>query len=302
MHVKENIISGSQRRFYDLPDGRMSALHFGDFSEPPEIVFVNANGFNGLSYRAVLEPLGVHAIALDLRGHGMSELPTDPAALRNWHIFRDDIVHFIERYVDAPIVLAGHSFGAVSGILAAPKLGDKVKAYAGLDPVSMPWLARQFPKLPGGRAAMKRFIPIARNAGRRRFVFENAEAAFERYHGRGAFKSISDQTLRDYLDGGLKPHENGVQLACHPEWEQAIFAAQGHNMFKALGALPENSQLIYGGKAAVSTPSIRVKVQKRLNGGTVIYRKDLHHLFPFQRPDVAIEALQTALNLIPPTL
>ncbi len=285
-----------KRKFYDLPDGRMSAVHFGDVSAPPQIVFVNANGFNGLSYRAALEPLGVHAIALDLRGHGMSELPIDPAGLKNWHIFRDDIVYFIEHYIDAPIVLAGHSFGAVSAVLAAPKLGDKIKAFAGFDPVSMPWLARQIPKLPGGRALMKRFIPIARNAGRRRFVFENLEAAFERYHGRGAFKSISDQTLRDYLEGGLKPHQDGVQLACNPGWEQAIFAAQGHNMFKALGALPNHSQIIYAGKAPVSTPLIRAKVQRRLSGGQVIYQKELHHLFPFQRPDVAIKALKQALG------
>jgi len=87
---------------------------------------LNANGFNGYSYKTILQPLGVHAIALDMRGHGMSELPTDVAALNNWHIFRDDIVEFFTRYIDSPAVIAGHSYGAVTGILALPQIKDKV--------------------------------------------------------------------------------------------------------------------------------------------------------------------------------
>ena len=63
------------RKFYDLRDGRISAVHFGDVSAPIRLVMLNANGFNGYSYKTILEPLGVHCVALDLRGHGMSELP-----------------------------------------------------------------------------------------------------------------------------------------------------------------------------------------------------------------------------------
>ncbi len=285
-----------ERRFYDLPDGRISAVHFGDVSTPPKIVFANANGFNGLSYRAVLEPLGVHAIALDLRGHGMSELPTDVPALKNWHIFRDDIAGFVETYIDAPVILAGHSFGAVSAILAAPRLKDKLSGYVGFDPVTIPWIARMFSQLPGGRAYMKRRMPIARNAGRRRFVFENVEAAFKRYQGRGAFRGMEDDTLRDYLVGGIKGHSDGVQLACHPQWEQAIFTAQGHNLFKALPDLPANSHIIYGGKSAVSTNRTRAAVHRQLRGGEVSYYRDYHHLFPFHEPEFCQDRLRKTLK------
>ena len=53
------------RKFYDLRDGRMSVVHFGDTAAPIEIIMLNANGFNGYSYKSILEPLGVHAVALD---------------------------------------------------------------------------------------------------------------------------------------------------------------------------------------------------------------------------------------------
>jgi len=130
------------RKFYRLRDGRISAVHFGDTSAPIRLVMLNANGFNGYSYKTILEPLGVHAVALDTRGHGMSQLPTDVAALKNWHIFRDDVVEFFERYIDSPVVLAGHSYGAVTGTLAMPQIKDKVSGYVGFDPVLIPWFGR----------------------------------------------------------------------------------------------------------------------------------------------------------------
>ena len=107
---------------------------------------------------------------------------------------------------------------------------------------------------------------------------------------------MSDAALRDYLSGGLKNHKDGVELACHPSWEQAIFVAQRHNLFAALPALPENSQIIYGGKASVSTKATRQLAAKKLGGGHVSFHPDLHHLFPFHQPEFSIAALSRALG------
>ena len=285
------------RKFYDLRDGRISAVHFGDMSSVPRIIMLNANGFNGYSYKTILEPLGVHAIALDLRGHGMSELPTDINALKNWHIFRDDITEFFQRYIDAPVVLAGHSYGAVTGILAMPQIKDKVNGYVGFDPVMIPWIFRQISKLPGGTSYMKKRIPIARKAGRRKSKFENHEAAFERYKDRGAFRGFTDEALRDYLTGGLKTDNDGVKLACDPLWEQAIFAAQGHNVFKAAKALPrDNAHMTFAGKhGAVSFKSGRRYMGNIIGQENVVYDKDRAHMFPMHNPDYAVRRLSEIL-------
>ena len=286
------------RKFYELRDGRISGVHFGPTSEPVRLVMLNANGFNGYSYKTILEPLGVHAIALDLRGHGMSELPIDIMALTNWHIFRDDIIEFFERYIDTPIVVAGHSYGAVTGILAMPQINDKVSGYVGFDPVMVPWLFRQMTKLPGGRSYMKKRIPIARKAGRRKSKFESYEAAFERYKDRGAFRGFTDEALRDYLTGGLKADGNDVKLACDPLWEQAIFAAQGHNVFKAAKALPrDNSHMTFAGKyGAVSFKSGRSYMAKIIGADNVVFNKDRAHMFPMHDPDYAVECLRKVLS------
>jgi len=103
----------------------MSAVHFGFVSNPIKLVMLNANGFNAYSYKSILTPLGFHAVALDMRGHGMSNLPINIDALKNWNIFRDDVVEFFDRYIKSPVILAGHSYGAVTGILAMPEIKNK---------------------------------------------------------------------------------------------------------------------------------------------------------------------------------
>ena len=85
-------IAPLDRRFYDLKDGQISALHFGPKDEPIRLIFLHANGFNGQSYARILSALDVHSIALDLRGHGFSTLPVPDGPFHNFHLFRDDII------------------------------------------------------------------------------------------------------------------------------------------------------------------------------------------------------------------
>jgi len=285
------------RRDYDMPEGTISGIHFGRIENPLKLVFLHANGFNGYAYKEIFEALGVHVLALDLRGHGFTRLPENTKALDSFHIFRNDSIEFFNRYIDRPVILAGHSFGAVSGILAAPDIGDKLNGYVGFDPVSLPWLARMSLSFPRGRAYAKKRFSLARNAGRRKSEFQSFEQAFERYKDRGAFRGVPDQILRDYLAGGLELQADGqYHLCCDPLWEQAVFVAQNHNLYKAAHALPDNSHIIYAGKfSSVSTPSTRRAVQKRQTNITVSFDKNLAHLFPLQRPDLAIEALKVTL-------
>lgn len=284
------------RRDYDLPDGTMSAVHFGRMSHPLKLVFIHANGFNAMSYRALLQPLGVHAAALDMRGHGFSKLPANPDGLKSWHIFRDDIHAFFKGYVDHPVLLAGHSFGAVSAILAAKGLGDKCVGFVGFDPVMLPQPYRALSASKAGRNMMKKRIPIAAKAGRRRAEFKTAKEAFENYQGRGAFKKISDAIIHDYLDGGLIDTKNGVRLACEPLWEQAVFCAQNQNSFKAAQHLPSRRQIIFAGKNSPTPFSMQARMKARLGRESVKSSSKLDHLFPLQNPDFAGQTLSDMLK------
>lgn len=286
---------------FDLPDGTLSALHFGASQEPIRLVFCHANGFNGQTYRAVIAPLRVPALALDLRGHGQSDLPTDPDGLSDWQIFADDIVAFFDRHIEAPVVLAGHSYGAVSAILALPRIRDKVVGYVGFDPVLVPALFRGFARLRLGRSYMKRRIPIARKAAQRRDRFDSVEAAVMRYSGRGAFHGISDSVLADYFEGGTRPAgDGGVRLSCNPLWEQAIFCAQAHNVFRDVPHLPDNSTIVFAGRhGRVSSTLQRRRIARLQPGIDVRFEPERDHLFPLQDSDFARHILESVLKAAP---
>jgi len=221
----------------------------------------------------------------------------DPNSLKDWYVFRDDVLVFLETYVESNFILAGHSLGAVVGILTAPFLKSRLKGYVGFDPVTMPIWMRPFNYMPGWNGMMKLRLPIAAGAGRRRSEFESVDQAFLRYKGRGVFKGFPDAVLRDYLEGGLIASGEGVELSCDPKWEQAIYAAQGHNLFKAVRALPKgNSRVIFAGKGAPHTPTSRERMRGILGKDNVERHMNFHHMFPLNDPNFATQALKIALS------
>ena len=72
----------------------LAGRSWGDPTRPVDLIFVHANGFNGLTYRTLLEPLQADAriLAPDLRGHGRTTLPIEPDDRPDWNDLRDDLV------------------------------------------------------------------------------------------------------------------------------------------------------------------------------------------------------------------
>lgn len=274
--------------------GEMAVLDFGDPNRPVDMVFAHATGFNAMTYRSLLAPLaGQYRIwAADLRGHGRSTLPTPPGWKRSWHDHRDDLVALLDTLDGPPVVMAGHSMGATSSLLAAAERPDRVRALALLDPViwnRLAVLALNLPLL--GRSARK--IPLAQNARKRRPRFDSVEAAFTAYRGRGAFKGWPDAMLADYLTAGLAPDGDGVALTCAPQWESANYAGQGHNPWLALGRVRCPVRIL---KAETHSTCF---VPDHAFGMTHVEARTLaggNHFFPMLMQDAARDHLAASLT------
>lgn len=66
-------------------------------------------------------------VAMDVRGHGLSDAPTEPEAYALTAL-ADDVIAVAEGaelLTDARLVLAGHGFGAMVALAAAARLGDR---------------------------------------------------------------------------------------------------------------------------------------------------------------------------------
>jgi pimeloyl-ACP methyl ester carboxylesterase len=280
------------RRFeVSIPDGQVSFLGFGDASRPVDAIFLHATGFNARTYSQGLTLLGqrLHVIAPDQRGHGLTGLPSDPDRLESWTPFAQDLKAMIAALqLSRPVVLAGHSMGGTVSLMAAPDLGDQVKALVLFDPVLM----RQ-PYAP----AVLGSSPLVEGARRRRRQFDSKAAALEAYLGRGAFKTWPQAAVRDYVEDAFAPApEGGVVLTCAPEWEAAIFAGQLHDPWAPFARLTLPMHVL---RAEHGSTCLADEMQARLSGHperTLETIPGSSHFLPIERPELVADAIAEAVG------
>ena len=269
--------------------GDMSVLDFGDAKRPADLIFCHANGFNAATYRSILAPLAssLRILAPDLRGHGATTLPTAIPGRKGWHDHRDDLVSLLDTLDGPPVVLAGHSMGATSSILAAAVRPEKVSQIVAFDPVIWNrWMvaALQLPllsRLPG-------HIPLVKGALKRRARFDSREQALAAYRNRGAFRGWSDMMVVDYLGAGLTEDGDGFILSCPPEWEASNYSVQGHDPWKALRDCDRPVRILKAGIGSTCAVEASSRGLPRVSVETVAQGT---HFFPMLRPDVARDAL-----------
>lgn len=278
----------------------MAALDFGEPGRPVDLIFAHANGFNALTYRALLAPLAARwrIWAPDLRGHGGTTLPTPLSGRRGWADHRDDLTALLDQMDGPPVIMAGHSMGATASLLAAARRPDRVAGLVLLDPIIWTRPAALAFRTPGLDRLSGR-IPLARNALRRRSRFDDRDQAFKAYRGRGAFRGWPDAMLRDYLaDGLVAPPDggDGLTLACAPEWEASNYAAQAHDPWAALARYPGPVRILRAARPRVCAVSGPDRRRPRV---TVETLDDADHFFPMLAPDRVRAALEAALRASP---
>jgi pimeloyl-ACP methyl ester carboxylesterase len=269
--------------------GELSVLDFGDPKRPVDLIFVHANGFNAMTYRTLLAPLSgtLRIWAPDLRGHGHTTLPTRRDGRRGWSDHRDDVAALLDELDGPPVVLAGHSMGGTSALLAAAERPDAVSRLVLMDPVIWGRLSVALFQLPGFDR-LPGHIPLVKGALKRRAVFESREQALTAYSGRGAFRGWPEMMIADYLADGLVEGPDGFALACAPEWEASNYAAQSHDPWRALKRVGRPVRILKAeaGSTCFPSPGLRglpdVSVET-VHGGT--------HFFPMLKADVARDAL-----------
>jgi pimeloyl-ACP methyl ester carboxylesterase len=288
-----------RERMIPLPTrgGAMAALELGPADRPVDIIFSHANGFNGRTYRTILQPLArdLRILALDLRGHGATTLPTVIEGRQGWLEFRDDLLALLaalgQERGQGPMVLAGHSMGGTTSLLAAAVQPAKVKALALFDPVVMP-------TDPAPDAAMLQNSPLVAGALRRRAVFPSRQAAFEAYLGRGAFRSWSDVQLADYLAAGLAETQAGeVALTCTPEWEASNFRTHNYDAWPAFRESRCPIRILRAAEAS----TFRLEGHEADLGAdgriTVETVPGTTHFLPMERPDLVRQTLLACVGL-----
>jgi len=271
--------------------GEMAYLDFGPSERPVDVVFSHANGFNARTYRSLLQPLAgeMRILAIDLRGHGATTLPTVIEGRDGWAEFRDDLLAFLGAATEGPVVLAGHSMGGTSSLLAAAAEPGRVKRLVLLDPVIMP------PEALADRQAVAE-SPLVQGALRRRASFPSKQAALEAYTGRGAFRTWSPEMVADYVEAGFRETPDGeVSLTCTPEWEASNFRTHNYDPWAAFAQ--SRCPIDIRRAEAGSTCRLEGREAQLTVGGRIAIATvpGTSHFLPMERPDVVAQALRRAL-------
>jgi pimeloyl-ACP methyl ester carboxylesterase len=114
------------------PGDRIHFLDWGGSGEPG-VVLIHGLAGSGWIWAPVARRLiaARRTVAMDLRGHGLSDAPTDDGAY-DLDVLADDVVAVAEgsglldpSADDGRVTLAGHGFGAIVAAAAAAALGDR---------------------------------------------------------------------------------------------------------------------------------------------------------------------------------
>ena len=114
------------------PGDRIHFLDWGGSGEPG-VVLVHGLAGSGWIWAPVARRLSEarRTIAMDLRGHGLSDAPTDDGAY-DLDVLAGDVVAVAEgsglldpSADDGRVTIAGHGFGAIVAVAAAGALGDR---------------------------------------------------------------------------------------------------------------------------------------------------------------------------------
>ncbi len=273
--------------------GTVATLEFGPPDRPVDVVFSHANGFNALTYRTLFEPLAgrMRILAYDLRGHGASDLPAVADGRMDWDDYGDDLAMLLNQLDLSNVVLAGHSMGATTSLLAAARAAVRVAGLVLFEPVVMSQEDRA-----QAQAGERQPTSLITDTLKRRDVFPSKQAAVDSYLGRGAFRTWTREMVADYVEAGFRPDPGGgVTLACTKVWEVSNYAAQAHDTWGAFDRVTCPIHILCAEYASTSRSALQ---RGGLAGANIRldYISGASHFLPMERPDLVADALMQAVE------
>jgi pimeloyl-ACP methyl ester carboxylesterase len=252
----------------------------------PLLHFTHGNSFPAGVYRRFFDGLRDFDVrALDMHGHDEAFPVTD-----GWPGLVAELIAQLESYPERAI-LVGHSLGGMLSLMAAKQRPDLVRCVVMLDS----------PVVAGWRAWLLRVAKTrrwdAKFSQRRRTVWPDAAAAFAHFASKPVFAAWAPGVLADYLEHGLMPHPDGVQLRFSREIETAIYRSLPHH----LGALVRPPFPVpIGFIAGTDSHELRqagLDATRKLVGAHFVEIEG-GHLFPMESPELAAQLTRAMIDAL----
>lgn len=245
----------------------------------PVLLFAHATGFHGRVWEPMASWLSdeFRCVSLDLRGHGMSELPS--RAELAWSGMADDVLAALHsgRLSAGPLHGIGHSMGGAALVIAAAVRPAAFRSLWLYEPVIVP---------PEDRPLLAGDNPMSEAAARRRNTFDSFDQAYENYRAKAPLDQLHPDALRAYVDGGLvQSPEGSVTLRCRPSTEAEVFRhAAASGAWDTLDSLEIPVAIVVGRPEDIGPGAFAPAIAAALPRGTLVERPHLGHFGPLEDP------------------
>ncbi|MCQ3936630.1 MAG: hypothetical protein DPW18_06240 [Chloroflexi bacterium] len=262
--------------------------------------FLHANGYPPECYKSLLAHLqkNHHVFGMKLRPLWDDANPRD---LRDWHPLSDDLLRFLSDRGVGPVIGVGHSIGGIVTLRAAMRDPQRFRAIVLLDPVFFvpPFLlAWNILRTTGLGEKLHPLIPAAK---KRRRTFDDLETVFRGYRSRPIFRYMSDESLREYIEGITQPKaDGGYELVYAPEWEAHIYLTglRDFDLWRRLPALEVPTLIIRGAETDTFLEKAAKLVKKKNPKIQIETMEKATHILPLEHPQEVAERINNFMLTI----
>jgi pimeloyl-ACP methyl ester carboxylesterase len=261
--------------------------------------FLHANGYPPEVYKNLFELLQnqYHLFGMKLRPLWGDAQIDD---VKHWSIFSDDLLRFLPTVTPDSAIGVGHSIGATVTLRAALQDPKKFRALVLLDPVLfVPSFIFAW-KIVYALGLGKKLHPKVSGALKRRKAFDNLETLFQGYRTREVFRYMSDESLRNYIEGITKQKPDGTyELVFSPEWESHIYLTglRDLDIWNNLHKLEIPTLIIRGSESDTFLEKTEKLMKKKNPKIQFEVLEKATHIFPLEYPQEVFERIDKFINV-----
>ena len=220
----------------------------------------------------------------------LAEIGTDARfpVTEGWPNLVEQLIESVEKI--APVYGVGHSLGGYLNFLAAAHRPELFRAIVLLDAPIIGAFRGSMLGATKRLGIVDRVTPAGATRDRRSSWPSRGEARAH-FRARALFRHFAEECLEDYVTYGLVERDGALHLKIDPAVEYQIYRTIPHDMMKQLPKLLVPAVFIGGADSDVvrrvrlagMKPKFRMR---KVPGG---------HLFPFERPSDAADAITTSI-------
>jgi len=267
----------------DVGEFELQYLHYP--GDGPAVVMLHATGFL---------PWLWHPIARELAGRFRVIVPyfcdhrvsSPHEGGLSWRVIADDLNAFMRSLELSRPLMVGHSMGGTVAAVTEALHGPMASRMILIEPIFLP------PALYETDLTVEQH-PLASRSLRRRNKWESEEAAREYLLGKPLFANWDPEVLQLYLEHGMAVTQNGgLELACHPEREAALFmGGTAVDPWKLLDRITCPVLLVKGGKNENRAVIDLGQAASLIREAELRVVEEAGHLVPMEKPREVLELI-----------